>query len=296
LLLNCSDLKARPHSNPGTIRQPYPDSYAHYAYKTIEAYFERNSIFKLVHLSLVGATSLSLAQNEISVIAEGTFIKLTTLRALSLKRNELQTLYDKVFLGLKNLEILDLSENKLTIIQPGAFAVLNSLKRLDLSQNSIEVLREKTFAISTLETVDLSFNHITQMESNVFENAVNLKTLNLSNNNISAVEGHRLESLASLQILDLSHNQIVSVDASALVKSLKWLSLSWNELEKVPQAVGALADLQVLELAGNSLKELGEAVKSLKLLELRVQENFLQNISVNSQRLRVRRRIFIAVI
>jgi Leucine-rich repeat (LRR) protein len=295
LLLNCSDLKTRPNSESGTIRQPYPDSYAHFAYKTIEACFERNSIEKLVHLSLVGASSLSLAQNKISVIEEGTFIKLTTLRALSLKRNELQTLNDKVFLGLKNLEVLDLSENRFTNVHPRAFVVLNSLKSLDLSQNLIEALQEKEFAISTLETLDVSFNRIAQIAPNAFENAVNLMKLNLSNNNVSAVGQHRLESLTSLQILDLSHNQIVSMDPSALVKSLKWLSLSWNELEMVPQNLGALAGLQVLGLAGNSLNDLGEALKSLELQELHVQENFLQNISVNRQRLRVRRRIFIVI-
>jgi Leucine-rich repeat (LRR) protein len=292
LFLNCSDLKTRPNSASGTIRQPYPESYAHYQYKTFEAYFERNRIEKLSHLLLVGTNSLSLAQNEISVIDAGTFIKLTTLKALSLKRNELRTLYDKVFLGLRNLEILDLSENRLTFIHSGTFGILNSLKTLDLSHNMIEGLKEKMFAISTLTTLDVSFNFIAQIESNVFENAVNLTTLNLSNNNISAIEKQRFESLISLQFLDLSHNQIMSVHPSALVKSLKWLSLSWNKLETVPQDLKTLADLQVLHLAGNDFDDLGEAVKNLKLQQLHVQENFLQNITLNGNRLKVRKSIY----
>jgi hypothetical protein len=82
----------------------------------------------------------------------------------------------------------------------------------------------------------------------------------------------------------------VEVGASALstLKSLKWLSLSWNQLEMELQHLGITADLQVLHLAGNFLKDLKEPVKSLTLQELHVQKNFLQNITVNGARLRVR--------
>jgi Leucine-rich repeat (LRR) protein len=292
LLLNCSDAKTRPGDNSGVIPQPYPDSYAHYKYNTTEAYFERNRIVNLGRLSLVDVNSLSLAQNEITVIDSGTFVKLTILKALSLKSNKLKTLYDKSFNGLSNLEILDLSQNMLTTIYPGTFTILNSLKALYLSHNMIEILKEKMFAISTLETLDVSFNDIAQIGSNVFENAANLTTLNLSNNNISVIEKYMFASLTSLQILDLSYNQIVAVNPSALstLKSLKWLSLSWNKLETELQYLKIAADLQVLHLAGNVLKDLGEPLRSLKLRELHVQKNRLQNITVNGTRLRVRTR------
>lgn len=295
LLLNCSDVKTRPGDNSGIIPQPYPDSYAHYKYNTTEAYFERNRIEKLGRLSFVNINSLSLAQNEISAIDSGTFTKLTTLKALSLKNNKLETLYDKSFHGLRNLEILDLSKNMLTNIFPETFTILNSLKELYLSHNMIENLKAKIFAISTLQKLDVSFNCIAQIESNVFEKAANLVALNLSNNNISSIEKYHLASLTSLQILDLSYNQIVAVDPSALItlKSLKWLSLSWNQQEMELQYLEIAADLQVLHLAGNFLKDLGEPIRSLKLRELHVQENSLQNIAVNGLRLRVRNRFMV---
>lgn len=297
LLLNCSDAKARPGDNSGIIPQPYPDSYAHYNYKTIESYFERNGIVKLSRLSFVDVNSLSLAHNEITVIDFGTFTKLTTLKALSLNNNKLKTLHNKSFHGLSNLEILDLSKNILTNIYPGTFTILNSLKTLYLSHNMIENLKEKMFAISTLQTLDVSFNCIAQIGSNVFEKAASLTTLNLSNNNISEIEKHTFASLTSLQILDLSYNQVVVVHPFALatLKSLNWLSLSWNQQEMELKYLEAAADLQVLHLAGNFLNDLGEPVKSLKLRELHVQKNVLQNITVNGFRLRVRTRFVVVI-
>lgn len=289
LLLNCSDAKTKPGDNSGIIPQPHPDSYARYTHETTEAYFERNRIVRLGRLSLVDINTLSLAQNNITFIDSGTFIKLKTLKALSLKSNNLTTLYNKSFHGLSNLEILDLSENILKNIYPGTFTILNSLKTLYLSHNVIDNLKEKMFAIPTLQTLDVSFNRITQIGSNVFENATNLITLNLSNNNIPAIEEHVFASLVSLQTLDLSYNQIKTVDPSALstLKSLKWLSLSWNELEMELQDLKIEADLHVLHLAGNSLKNLGKSIRSLKLRELHVQKNSLENIAINGLQLRV---------
>jgi len=290
LLLNCSDAKMRLGDNSGMIHLPYPDSYAHYTYETIEAHFERNRIKTLARLSLVDINSLYLVQNEITAVSPGTFIRLGTLKILSLKDNELQTLHAKSFEGLSKLEFLDLSQNMLTNLPPETFTVLKSLKTLLLSNNKIENMEGKTFAISTLQTLDISNNFISQLGLNTFENAVKLTTLNLTYNNISTIDNYVFLSLGSLQSLDLSFNRIVTVETSAFsnLKSLTWLSLSSNLLKEVPEDLEISADLQVLHLEGNGLEDLGDPIRQLMLKELYVQSNFLQNIDVNVSRLRVR--------
>jgi hypothetical protein len=48
-----------------------------------------------------------------------------------------------------------------------------------------------------------------------------------------------------------------------------------------------LGELRVLHLEGNFFKDLGDPVKKLRLEELYVQNNNLQNFDVNAARLRV---------
>lgn len=268
------------------IRQPYPEIYGHFEYETIEAHFERNRIKKLGRLIITNITSLSLAQNKITAIDPGTFVGNTTLKTLSLTDNKLQNLYDKSFQGLGNLEILDLSHNKLRNLPPRTFFVLKSLKTLSLSHNAIENLEGEIFSVPKLQTLDVSFNSILQIGLNVFGNTLNLRTLNMSNNSIIKIEDYKIDSLEEL---DLSFNKNVTVDPYAFtkLKSLKWLSLSSNNLEEVPPQVKMLAELQVLHLEGNAIKDIGDTVKELKLEEFYVQNNKLQNFDVNAARLRV---------
>jgi len=292
------------------IRQPYPDSYARYTYETMEAHFENNRIKKLSRLVLIKVDSLYLAHNEIVAIEPKTFLKIKTLKTLSLKDNnlhtldeksfnglthlknldlsynKLQTLDERSFHGLKTLENLDLSHNKLTNISSRTFSALHSLTTLSLSHNAIEKLEGEIFSIPKLQTLDVSFNSILQIGLNVFDRAYNLRTLDLSNNNIAKIEDYKI---ASLETLDLSCNNMVTVDPNAFtsLKSLKWLSLASNNLEEVPSKVEMLAELRVLHLEGNAIKDLGESVKQPRLEEFYVQNNNLENFDVNAARLRV---------
>jgi len=310
LLLNCSDTKARQGDISGMIRQPYLDSYIRYNYETIEAHFESSRIKTLSRLVLINVDSLYLDHNEIVAIDPGTFVEIKNLRTLSLKDNNLQTLnensfhvlrhlknldlsYNKLqtldeksFQGLKNLENLNLSHNKLTKLPPGTFSSLLSLQTLSLSHNAIENLEGEIFSLPKLQTLDVSFNSIFQIGLNVFDRAHNLRTLNLSNNIIAKIDDYKI---VSLETLDLSCNNNVTVDPNAFtsLKSLKWMSLASNNLLEVPSTVEMLTELRVLHLEGNSIKDLGDSVKELRLEECYVQNNYLQNFDVNAARLRV---------
>lgn len=310
LLLNCSDTKTRHGDISGMIRQPYPDSYARYTYETIEAHFENSRIKTLSRLVLINVDSLYLDHNEIVAIDPGIFVKIKTLKTLSIKDNNLQTLDERSFNGLthlkhldlshnklhtldensfhelRNLESLDLSHNKLTNLMSRTFSALHSLKILSLSHNAIENLEGEIFSLPKLQTLDVSFNSILQIGLKVFDKAHNLRILNVSNNIIAKIDDYKI---ASLETLDLSCNNNVTVDPNAFtsLKSLKWLSLASNKLEEVPPKVEMLAELRVLHLEENAIKDLGDSVKKLRLEEFYVQDNNLQNFDVNAERLRV---------
>jgi Leucine-rich repeat (LRR) protein len=292
------------------IRQPYPDSYARYTYETIEAHFENSRIKTLSRLVLINVDSLYLDHNEIVAIDPGIFVKIKTLKTLSIKDNNLQTLDERSFNGLthlkhldlshnklhtldensfhelRNLESLDLSHNKLTNLMSRTFSALHSLKILSLSHNAIENLEGEIFSLPKLQTLDVSFNSILQIGLKVFDKAHNLRILNVSNNIIAKIDDYKI---ASLETLDLSCNNNVTVDPNAFtsLKSLKWLSLASNKLEEVPPKVEMLAELRVLHLEENAIKDLGDSVKKLRLEEFYVQDNNLQNFDVNAERLRV---------
>jgi len=155
-----------------------------------------------------------------------------------------------------------------------------------LAHNAIGNLGGEIFSIPTLQTLDLSFNSLFSIGSNVFGEARNLRVLNLSNNKINKIDDCKI---ASLETLDLSFNNIVTVDPNTFTsfKSLKWLSLSSNNLEEVPSGIEKLTELQVLHLEGNVIKDLGEPVKKLRLEEFYVQNNSLQSFDVDAVRLRV---------
>ncbi|XP_031710087.1 leucine-rich repeat-containing protein 69 [Anarrhichthys ocellatus] len=144
-------------------------------------------------------------------------------------------------------------------------------------------------SVSTLPAELLSLQHVTEL--NVGNNALNevpavlghlesLKKLYLFSNQIIAVPPDAIDGLRNLVVLNLNHNQIQRLppeikscmsDADAgeysvmnqispnvccqlyQCKDLTKLHVARNKLTSPPEGIGALAKLQVLEVAGNKL-------------------------------------------
>ncbi|QKG53401.1 leucine-rich repeat-containing protein kinase family protein [Hymenobacter sp. BRD67] len=164
--------------------------------------------------------------------------------------------------------------------------------------HTLEELRSGKLAGST--RLDLSAN-LTEFPEEIFSLADTLEILNLSGNRLSALPPD-LSRLHRLQILFCSDNQFTTVPevlgrcpklsmvgfkankirtlpAASLPPALRWLILTDNQLEALPDEIGHCTQLQKLLLAGNRLRQLPQALANCIHLELlRVAANQLTEL------------------
>ncbi|MGV8916579.1 MAG: leucine-rich repeat-containing protein kinase family protein [Pseudomonas sp.] len=135
----------------------------------------------------------------------------------------------------------------------------------------------------------------------IFDLADSLQVLNLSNNALCRLPDdlHRLTQLrvlfcsenqftelpacigqcSQLQVVGFKANQIKHVPAEALPPNLRWLILTDNRIETLPDNLGDCSALQKLMLAGNCLQQLPTSVAQCTQLELiRIAANQLREL------------------
>ena len=153
--------------------------------------------------------------------------------------------------------------------------------------HTLEQLRRG--ALSGSVRLDLSCG-LTELPAEVLALADSLEVLNLSGNRLSALP-HWLPRLGRLKVIFCSDNpftdlpevlgecpslemvgfkacEIAHVPAAALPSGLRWLILTDNRVEALPDAVGERPRMQKLMLAGNRLRALPEGLAGAQRLEL----------------------------
>lgn len=158
-------------------------------------------------------TYLSLAHNVISNIS----ILFTNTSKAEMKFDD----------TVRNLPLNSVSkiEQKTTPKEP-------KFEILDLSHNEIENL-EIFIDISSLTTLDLSYNLIRKIQRRSFENFPNLSWLSLSHNRIHSMHEQVFSSNMLLHQLDLSNNDIDTVKSSMLPSDITTLDIDvrYNKLK-----------------------------------------------------------------
>lgn len=132
------------------------------------------------------------------------------------------------FIGLLALIKLNLSSNALEHIPNEAFTGLVSLRTLDLSGNLLEKLDNKTHGLLddclSLEEIDLSNNRISILSRKMFPTkpyvSYRVKDINLSYNLISIIGSDLLFGTRKVERLNLSHNQIKDIRTGKYYKNL----------------------------------------------------------------------------
>ena len=126
----------------------------------------------------------------------------------------------------------------------------------------------------TLRVLDLSGNQLHSLPDD-FHRLHNLRVVFLSENNFTEVP-EVLAKCSNLEMIGFKSNDISCVPEHALPESTRWLILTDNCLEKLPDSMGDLTRLQKCMLAGNRLSALPESMRNCKNLELlRVSANKL---------------------
>lgn len=128
----------------------------------------------------------------------------------------------------------------------------------------------------SLEYLDLTDNNIDSLPED-FYRFKNLKILFLSNNRFNHVP-KVLSKLPKLSMIGIRNNQIKTFEENSLPLTTRWLILTDNEIEKLPNFMGDLKLLQKCMLSGNKIKSLPKSMSKCENLELlRISSNKLNS-------------------
>lgn len=118
----------------------------------------------------------------------------------------------------------------------------------------------------TLEILDMTDNKLSTLPKN-FGAFKKLKILFLSNNNFTKLPTV-LAKCPNLSMIGFRNNQIDTVEENSLPLSTRWLILTDNRIQTLPNSMGDLTLLQKCMLSGNQLTSLPIRMKKCHNLEL----------------------------
>lgn len=152
---------------------------------------------------------------------------------------------------------------------------LAGIKRLNLSCG-LHTFPEEIFSLAdTLEILDLSGNELTSLPDDL-PRLHKLRVLFCSDNAFTTLP-EVLGQCQQLEMIGFKSNCIREMSGAALPGALRWLILTNNQLEAVPDELGNCTQLQKLMLAGNNLRSLPPTLRNCRRLELlRIAANRLE--------------------
>lgn len=143
---------------------------------------------------------------------------------------------------------------------------LGADKRIQISEGLAEFPQELYALADHIEVLDLFGNQLTCLPDD-FSRFKNLRILFASNNLFDHVP-EVLGTCEKLEMIGFKSNRIKTVSEKSLPKQTRWLILTDNKIEKLPDNMGDLYRLQKLALAGNQLTALPESMVNCTNLEL----------------------------
>lgn len=156
----------------------------------------------------VSITELHFQYNHLKTLNKYAFYRLKNLKYLNLAYNQISAISEQAFVYLTGLRELNLRNNYLKHIPSRIFYTLNVLDHLDLSSQKTHLERIDNFAfdrqsnLNAISSIDLSNNHISQIETRAFcsttkEYFVNIKEINLRENNLKSINSCNMQQLAN---------------------------------------------------------------------------------------------------
>jgi len=154
---------------------------------------------------------------------------------------------------------------------------LQGLTKVTISDNLTTFPRELFDLADSLEFLDLSHNHLSELPDD-FYRFKKLKIAFFSFNDFVTLPSV-FKECSNLFMLGFKANRLETFDENILPLSISWLILTDNRLTKLPDSIGDLTKLQKFPLAGNRLTSLPLSMQKCQNLELiRLSANSLQEI------------------
>lgn len=143
---------------------------------------------------------------------------------------------------------------------------LSGITRLDLAEN-LESFPPEIFELAdSLEVLNLSGNRLTTLPDDL-PRLRKLRILFCSHNAFTEVPAV-IGRCSKLQMVGFKANRISTLPGEALPPLLRWLTLTDNCIETLPDEIGRCSQLQKLLLAGNRLQRLPDSLADCGRLEL----------------------------
>ncbi|XP_069487641.1 toll-like receptor 3 isoform X2 [Ambystoma mexicanum] len=255
---------------------------------------DNNSFASIPHLEY-----LSLEGNHIAHLSPLTFSGLPNLKLLNLRKclggAKQSQIEDFSFQPLSGLENLIMDENIFPRITENMFTGLKSLKYLNLCSCSIglRTITNTTFsslADSSLISLNLTKNRITNLQSGAFSALRHLQVLEVGINNIDQeLSGDEFKGLDNIEVIYISYNKHLRLNSNSFryVPSLRRLMMRRNlmsNLDLSPSPFQSLHNLTVLDLSNNNIANMQENIFSgLQNLEiLNLEHNNLARLWKNA--------------
>lgn len=176
------------------------------AQKLIILELQSNKLQKIPNNVFSAATNLKeidLSKNQINDIEDNAFAGLNKLNRIYLHNNSLTILRRLTFAGADNLDFINLQSNQIETIEDDAFLNTPKLTLLSLSYNRIQTLSDNAFSGGrNLQLIHLASNGL-QHIGRAFYHLEKLVGLDLSQNHIDDIDLAEFEKLAGLQELKI---------------------------------------------------------------------------------------------
>ncbi|KFM72911.1 Protein toll, partial [Stegodyphus mimosarum] len=230
--------------------------------------------------SLSSLQVLYLRDNIVEYIAEKAFSHLSSLKVLDLTNNKLRLIEADTFNGLVNLQELLLANNHMELIHSDAFMNLTRLRYLSLTNNSLTSFPVAINKMEYLQDLDLSFNSISNITNDTFENLKSLMVLDLKNNLIGNLSRGTLRDQYMLKILDLSRNRIQGLEIGIFddALDLERIELNDNLLSDINGLFMNLRNLKALNISRNDITWFDFALVPVGLINLDMHSNEIDGL------------------
>jgi Leucine-rich repeat (LRR) protein len=239
-----------------------------------------------ISLHLPNLTELRLAGNELTEI--GCECKFPKLRTLDLAMNRLVQIHP-ISSFAPELLFLNCSHNFLSHFPSG---LPPSLVRLDVSHNILEDVNDELAELSTLESLDISWNHLRILprlpisllhfsaEMNLLSEATpmsmtQLNTLQLSSNQFTSIPEFNCSRAA---ILLMRFNKLTEIHTERISPVTKRIDLTRNEITDIPIQCYSLRALQSLNLSVNRIQLIRPEILNLRITSLSLNENAISDL------------------
>lgn len=252
-------------------------------------YNERVQSEHLMRASLSHSTASAMGSSFYSSYSRGSPIKagqvaasfasllrLKELEVLDLSNNQLCAVPDEVF-SLRKLRILSLSNNHIAEI-PAGVERLAALEHFNIECNALVFLPQEISRLSSLKSFVAYDNQIGLIHEQLRFPAT-LETLDLSRNLLTSAHPVHFRSVHALLSLHLSGNQMTYLDEelfeptpmgmgrSQWFAELEDFHVSDNQIQHLPQSIGALTKLTTLNIARNAIRTLPNSIEALHNLK-----------------------------